>query len=460
MVSHETRQNMGSIKALNINVTLAYYILIVFSPLSWISLTGVGDSSIKLVHLSLLPLIISCLFTTYQKAIIRFVTFNKYIISFFLLLMLMNFVSLAVDTNIDSFSKSMTYIIKNLSYLSLALFFGGMMIVFIDSPGFIKNLSISNALCVIIFITVASITFKATGGNFLLDLFRFFFSGDIDGLRRELYKTIFITGNTNEDAEMQVNLINSLTGSFIIVHFISLYAFNNTKNKIFAFLNIFSFCFSLFFVISSISRSNIFALLFGYAIYWGCEIIFNKNTKKIFQLFATSLVVLSLTLIFWSKIQTALVDTSDMYAERFGGLDDNIRWSLNAEAIQTFTATPLNFIFGKGSGAELPSGHAVHNFIIGSAYQAGIFGLILSVLFYAGLIFSVIKYAPDIKNQKAAFIISALMSIPVLRMMESGDAGSLTLQEWFCVAIFIGFVIKKKSLAKDNLAGQAALIST
>lgn len=453
---------MGTIKQLELNVRVAYYIIIMFAPLSWISLTGVGDSSIKLVHLSLLPLVFSLLFTTYQNAIIKFIEFNKFLIAFFLLLMFMNFVSLAVDENIDSFTKSVTYIIKNLSYLSLALFFGGMMIVFIDSPGFYKNLAISSALCVIVFIFVASLTYKAAGGNFLLDLFRFFFTGDIDGLRRALYKTIFITGNTNMDSDLQVNLINSLTGSFIIVNFTSLFAFYNLENKFYKAVCIFAYFFSFFFVISSISRSNIIALIFGYAIYWGCEIIFKQNTRKIYQLVITFLVMLSLVLIFWTKIQTALSDTTNMYQERFGELDDNIRWSLNQEAIATFTATPMNFIFGKGSGAQLPSGHAVHNFIIGSAYQAGIFGLIFSVLFYGGLIYAVLRYATEIRSKPYAFIISALMSIPVMRMMESGDAGSPTLQEWFCVAFFLSYVLKKRqeTVALEEATGENEFVLT
>lgn len=440
---------MTSNRALQININIAYYLLIIFSPLSWVSLVDIGDSSIKFVHLSLIPLVFSLFFKSYRTAFVKFFKFNRLLIGFFILLMLMNFISLSVDTNIDSFSKSMTYIYKNIFYLTLALFFGGMMLILIDSPGFYKKLSITGFVCVIVFVTVASVTFSATGGNFSQDLIKFFFAGDIDGLRRDLYRTIFVTGR-GTDEEVQTNLINSLTGSFIIVHFTSLYAYHNIKEPLYKIISVFTYLFSFFFVISSISRSNILALLFGYLIYWGCEIIYKKNIRKIYQLSATLITGLCIILIFWEQLKETFSDTSEMYSERFGELGSNIRLSLNAEAMSTFTATPMNFMFGKGSGAVLSDGHAVHNFVIGSAYQAGIFGLILSILFYAGLIFVVIKHANAIKYQKSAFVISALMSIPVLRMMESGDAGSPTLQEWFCITFFLGYVIKKRDFTKQS----------
>lgn len=443
---------------LNFNVKLAFFMLVAFLPLSWITVYGVGDSSIKLFHLTIIPLLICCFYNSFRNKIVVFVKENRFIMSCFLLLMTMNFVSMSINSLVIPHAS--IYVIKNLAYFFFFTLLGGMCLSLFNLENTPKLLTQSAFICVCTFIVIASIGFKATGGNFLADMLKFFISGDINGLRHDLYKTLFNGGTYGKDADFATALINTIIGSFIFVHFLSLYALRTSKSRLQKGLNIFSLIFSFFFVVSSISRSNIIAIGFGYMIYWGLEIVYNNNVKKVVSLVSSVLVLIAVMIVFGNKMQDAVSNMSDMYQARFGDLDENIRWQLNAEAIETFTSNAKSFIFGSGSGALLSNGKSVHNFIIGSAYQAGIFGLILSSLFYFTILSSLLRFAPLLSKYKFAFILAAVMALPLIRQMESGDAGSLTLQEWFCLAFFLSFVINKKLSVENSENYVSAVILT
>ena len=409
-------------------------------PLSWITLYGVGDLSLKPMHLAIFPLFFCLLSKTFRRSLLDFIKKYQWLIVFFFLLMVVNYIATALSPVKNA--NSWSYIIKNCVYFFCFLLFGGMSIIFIGSKNFCRHITISNTVCIIVFIIVASFTFQLTGGNFLGDLVKFFFAGDVSSLKYALYKTLFNASGVSGDSDVATNLLNTLIGAFIFIHFTSLYAFNNLKKTIFRVLNIFNILFSVFFVISSVSRSNIIAVIFGYLIFWFSDIVFNGNKKRILRIIFIFILGVTFVLVFWTKIEDMFSGASTMIAGRFSELDQNARWALDAEALTTFLGDFQTFFIGKGSGAVLSDGHSVHNFILGGAYQAGIMGLIISIAFYFGLMYSVIKYAKILTKGKSAFIMSALMAIPLIRAMEAGGAGSLTLQEWFCTAFFFAFIIK------------------
>lgn len=354
----------------------------------------------------------------------------------------MNFVSLTFNATTNP--NALSYIIKNISYSALFLLFGALIQKIARSPNFHTHITISNTAGIIIFISVAIISFNAMGRNFIDDLLDFFIRGDSDALRYSLFRTLFNASEDMDDIEQSTNLLNTLLGSFIFINFTALYAWHNTKGKLMNVLNIFCIGFSFFIIIAGVSRSNILALVIGYLMYWISDIVLNNNQRRFLHIGIFVILGTLFSLLFWTKIENSLSDASSMIAGRFSELAENPRWAINAACVNSFTANMHNFLIGKGPAAIVLDDNTAHNFILGAAFQAGIVGLILSCLFYFGLIFAVFKNALVLAKHKNALLIGSLMIIPLLRAMESGGAGSFTLQEWFCIAFFQGFVLIKK----------------
>ena len=437
-------------KLLNIFTKLAFFGFVICAPINWISIFNIGGLSIKYMHLAIIPIVPCILFKSFRLTVIKFIQKNAFIISSFMLLMIINFVSTCFNKTL--YPNALSYIAKNLSYSCYFILFAVVMYFRVKQPSLYKEITYSNALSVTMFILTATIIFHALGRSFLGDMAGFFIKGDSISLRYDLFKILF-NADSSGDSELAANLRNTLIGAFIYMHLTSLYASINVESRRLKYLNIGVILFSGFFVLASVSRSNILALVIGYFIYFVSEILINRNTKKLLQLIGVAVVALTLTLIFWNKIEDAFSNSTSMIAGRLSELEDDARWELDAEAINGFSN---NFFIGKGSGATLSDGHSVHNFIIGSAYQAGVIGLILSVCFYFGVMFKMFTSLPTLSRYKGTLLVASLVAVPLLRSMESGNVGTLSLVEWFCLAIFFAtiMVLKEKegtSVQRYNL---------
>lgn len=433
-------------KILNFFTVAGFYAFVAFAPINWITLINIGGLSVKYMHLAIIPITACILFAAFRTKIFSFIKDNGFIISSFILLLFTNFVVTYI--NGVTYPSSLTYIAKNFFYCIYFVLFGAVIYFRMKKPSFEKEITYSNTISILVFTLVASLIFHAIGRNFLGDMANFFIKGDSISLRYDLFKTLFNT-DSNADTEIAANLRNTLIGAFIYIHFSSHYAYKNIESRFLKSLNIVCILFSAFFILASVSRSNILVLMVGYFIYFVGEILINRNMKKLYQLIIVCFVGLSFIVIFWPKIENAFSDSTEMISGRLGELEDDARWSLDAEAFDGFTH---NFLTGKGSGATLSDGHSVHNFIIGSAYQAGIFGLLLSLFFYFGVVGKIGINMRYCSNYNASFFIISLTAIPLLRTMESGNAGTLSLVEWFCLGFFCAFVAVAKEDRKEYYA--------
>lgn len=428
------------VKLLNFFTAAGFYGFVTFAPINWVTLVNVGGLSVKYMHLAIVPIFACLLFKSFRYKVASFVKQNGLLIGSFILLLFMNFVATYINSTI--YAAALPYIVKNFSYCIYFILFGAVIYFRMKKPGFEKEITYSNTVAVFVFTITASLIFHAIGRNFLGDMAGFFLKGDSVSLRYDLFKTLFNTNSTT-DAEIAANLRNTLIGAFIYIHFSSQYAFKNVSGKLLRALNIICIVFSAFFILASVSRSNILVLAVGYFIFYMGEILVNRNGKKLYQLIILGFVGITFLILFWTRIENAFSDSTAMISGRLGEIEDDARWALNAEAFDSFTK---NFLTGKGSGAVLSDGHSVHNFILGSAYQAGVFGLILSLLFYFGIIGKVIANLRLFSEYHAAFFIVSLIAIPLLRTMESGNAGTLSLVEWFC----LGFIFAFLAIAKER----------
>ena len=135
--------------------------------------------------------------------------------------------------------------------------------------------------------------------------------------------------------------------------------------------------------------------------------------------------------------------------ERLFQLGSDIRSSLNTK---TFISSFNSFFIGHGSDAVVNFYNfekRPHNFLLGSFLQAGILGLIFSFIFMFVLFRFFILNLIGIKSLKHTILLLLLL-LPLFRMQISGESGSLTYIEWFCISMTLAYFINIKNKKKFN----------
>lgn len=421
------------------NITkVSFFVIVISAPIQWISIVNVFGLSIKYIHLSIIPIALCLLFADFRRTVVRFFLFNKLLISSFFLLMMTNLIFTCFSASNQDIGFS--YISKNLSYLFYFIAFGSIMVYRCRSENLHKEIAISNFLCTIIFLGVVEMVFLALGRNFIYELIENFLKGDSVAIRYDLFYKLFNAQGTAGDADYQTNLRNTLLGAFIYIHFTSQYSLRLSTKRYIKVINFFNICFGAFLVFASTSRSNMLVLVLGYLIFFFLSIYSNKLRIKPVHLFL-GLVSVFLVIIFLPKLDAVFQNSTSMISDRLSQLDEDARWDLDGEALIYFASNPLA---GKGAGAVLSDGHRVHNFILGAAYQTGIVGFILSLVFYFGIIFYVLRSGQLLAGQQNLFWFVSLTSLPILRAMTSGNSGTLSIIEWFCLAFFFSVLMVQR----------------
>lgn len=431
------------IKPLDILSKSVIYIAVISAPIQWINLITIGKLGIKFIDLTIIPIAACLFFKSFRINWVKFINNNAVIIYSFLLLMAANYIlSVYHGRNLQT---GFAYITKNTFYLFYFTLFGAVMILRTQKENFYKEVAISNTACVLFFLIVVTIIFRTFGRNFLLEIFQAFIKGDSQTIRYDLFLKLF--NSTGGDEEFRTSLRNTLVGVFIYIHFTSIYSFLNCKEALLKTLNIVNILFAAFIILASTSRSNMVVLILGYLIAGNYYIITGKiKFKPIYFVGICSL--LFFTLIFFDKVQSSFGGSAEMVGGRLEQLQGDARWDLNAEAGRLFLE---NFFTGLGSGVTLSNGLRVHNFILGSACQAGILGLALSLIFYFAIIYSLFTSVQVFSSGKGLFWITSIVMLPLLRAMTSGNSGTLSIIEWFCLAFFLAMIYTQKNSFQKSL---------
>lgn len=366
----------------------------------------------------------------------------KHLIMLFILLLGFNAVSLFV--NHDLSSEGLYYILKNALYIFNFILMGALVSYRLTKKDFPNLILYSNVALILFFNLVATVIFYDMGRFFIYELLTGFFSGDGKSIRFDLYLSLFNSQSGADD--FNSSLRNTLIGSFVYVVFTSLYIKRFFDKGIKKWLIAFCLYFSYFIILSSLSRSNILALILGFFIVFVSRSITKKSktmshATQIKIVFGTILLLAGLV-VFIDKFVSVL----SLITGRLAELGDDARWELNKEAIFGIAD---NLIIGNGPGSTLKDGHTVHNFILGSGYQAGIIGLILASLFYVSILKKTFKGRVYFNDSE--LWLSGLMALPLLRSMTSGNAGTLSLIEWFCIAFFLAALNYKSILKKKAI---------
>ena len=437
---------------LNRLTKITFYIIVIAAPIQWVSIFNTGGSEIKYINLSIIPLLLCLLYGEFRRTMIKFFNFCRILIISFIFLMALNYIFTCVNTT--NLLTGITYILKNLSYLVYFIAFGPIIIYRYRDKKFYREIAISNILCTLVFLLVVEVTFLALGRNFLSELVTNFLSGNSVAIRYDLFYKLFNNAHFSAgsaaaaDADYQTSLRNTLLGAFIYIHFTSLFSLKFCKSFFLKSINVFNLLFSVFLVFASTSRSNMVALVLGYLIYFGLAVYTGTFRFRPIYLFL-GMVLLFVFVLLLPKLETVFQGSATMISDRLAQLDDDARWDLDGEALIDFAENPLT---GRGAGATLADGHRVHNFILGAAYQTGIAGFFVSCVFYFGIYVLLIKSAKYLARSKGLFWLIALLSLPMLRAMTSGNNGTLSIIEWFCLAFSFAIMLIHKTEYQENYA--------
>jgi hypothetical protein len=428
--------------ALNTLTKIVFFIIVIAAPIQWVSILTIGSLSFKYIDLAIVPILICFLFKSFRRTFINFYKFNNILVFAFVYLMALNFIYTSLNS--DNQDLGFSYIFKNLFYLIYFLVFGPVVYYRLKNPKLYKEITISNGLCIIFFLFVVEVTFLSMGRNFMAELLSNFLKGNSAAIRYDLFYKLFNahggTVSVSSDSDYQTNLRNTLLGAFIYINFTSLYALKFCKSILLKLINVFNILFGTFLVFASTSRSNMIALVIGYMVFYALSIYSGTFRFKLSSVFIT-MILAFLFVLFLPSLQSTFQNSTSMISDRLAQLDQDARWNLDGEALVYFASNPLN---GKGAGAVLSDGHRVHNFILGAAYQTGVLGFILSIIFYFGTLAKLVTSAKYIAGKKPLFWFASLMCLPLLRAMTSGNNGTLSIIEWFCLAFFFAVCMQEK----------------
>jgi len=297
------------------------------------------------------------------------------------------------------------------------------------------------------FFLYAYLVFSSMGRNFVFEYVATFFAGDASKLRYDFYLNLFnYDGKTlsRSDAEaIAVNLRNSMVGAFSL--FLVLTLAVKVQSNAIKFIKRVIIPICVFMIISSVSRSNmlILALVFVYAYYLKVQIEGLSFKIKPIKLIIVGLI--SITVAFFSyQLILLFTPVVNMISERLGQISEDARISIFFQALQDINA---NWFFGHGFDARVTLFKKEidnHNFILGSWYQFGIFGLLVSLFFYFFFFVDQVILVKNYINKHISFTevefvwIMTLIISPLFRTLVSGDNGSLSLVDWFFFSFYFG----------------------
>lgn len=367
---------------------------------------------------------------------------------------------------------------KQISYFACALFLAAQL------HGMQRLQTFKAAYCglvlgLLVFVAVFSVISAMAGDGLFSLVFRAITQGDSAALQFGVYPTLFnfVDGTmlTRNDSDFQgTALRNTLVGVFVLFAtalWFKPVALRKQGFLEFRFVNWTLIGCCIFFVLASVSRSNMLVLLLAAS----C-LMFNDKYQTTEMSSAMRLVRGSLFVIAGvagvALLSSALVAVgtglANIGVDRFGSVDQDPRVLMYSEALDFIEQRPIT---GWGLGAELSGlGHRVHNLFLAAWYEGGLMLLAGSLVMYGSFVVTTLRasFAMHVSSAATAQInqlrnggVLAIAILPLFRPLVSGDAGAFTLVEWTCIAIVLAEYANLKAAKSWNqkLSGDIGLIA-
>ena len=304
----------------------------------------------------------------------------------------------------------------------------------------------------IIFVLMAVMIFARVGRNLPVEYLTAVAKIDVNRLRCGFYPVLFNysggSGQVSKEDALSGSFRHGICASFYCFFFLSMALrpiARSVMGKKWADIIGKSLCYlSLFIMLTSVSRSISIALFSALLIANVLRLLRGRFRLPGPSSLAFLLFLLSALTIAVAFDESVLDLAAEGFRSRYLELGSNARVPMFSEAIQE---SADQMWFGHGVGAPITQrDQQVHNLVLGSLYEGGVFSMFAAFLFYLGLLVAwltaCIGYVRgELPSDKidAPWLLGMPM-LPLLTPMVSGAAGSFKLNDWVCLAFFFGLM--------------------
>ena len=414
---------------------------IAFLPLNWLSLGSAAGLEVRLSHVASVFLMLAFAVLRWRGslAILQHALVLRFVFFFGCYLLV-----LASSTFTGEFhGQGLSLILKQ------AIFLGIMLVTFelvtdapMDERSLAKVIYFSSAIGILLFIMVAVGVFALQGKNLVAEYAYAIVRGDTQMLRHGMFRTLFGLQLNSED--VNVSFKNGLVGAFCSIYFMVL-AFGRPalaeerSNRVMWFTKWFCLLACAFFVLTSISRSNMLVFMIGTSL--GMVPQFRNLSARALVVPVVVMPVAILGLMFAAE---QVLDASGEMLDRFEQLTEDNRFEMFSRTIDKIGRSD-SWVTGAGVGSKIDFGInelQVHNLFLASWYEAGIPALVFAFLFYSTLAYVwtqlVLRYPGEWWPFESAQVwFASMLTLPLIRMMVGGQGGNMSVNDWFSVSIVL-----------------------
>lgn len=423
-------------------------VVVTLLPFSWIVFMEVNQLALKPIHIIAFALMATIPVLVPGKANWSVVFSGRpgvFIVLLFLFL-LVNFAAMAWAVEPR---QGLPIVVKNGIYFSLFLVLTLAISEVVREDRLIRVAVPGLLIGTIGYLIYNYILFAGLGYDYFSSIFSAVYTGNFRRLRYWFPHRLFnchlngaCSSFSRNDQALTTPLINTITSSFVVYIVLVGMFFRHVRGRMARSLMIVAVVLCCFFVLISLSRSNLLAL--GLVLWFGGILGKVKNAESVVFRQLIYLVVAVVLLVGTGVfMEDALQDTMELLVGRVGGVASDTRIEMFINAINEIAKSP---IIGYGTGAEVRDGfgryHTVHNLFLASWYEQGFLGLALSLSWYMLLLSAVIKtYFSHVTfpGNISPRWVALLPTITLVRTQFSGG-GELTIVDWVALSIFFGLI--------------------
>ncbi len=411
---------------------------IAFLPLNWLSLGSAGGLEVRLSHMASIFLMLAFVLLRWRGSL---AIFREPLVLRFVFFFACYLLVLWSSTFTGKFHGSGLALIAK-----QAIFLGIMFVTFelvTNAPMGERSLArliyFSAAIGIILFSIVAFVVFSLQGKNLLVEYYKAISHGDTQMLRHGFYRTLFGAQLASDD--INVSFKNGLIGAFCSIYFLLLAfsrpALASSEGRMLWFIKWFCVFACGFFVLTSISRSNMLVFMIGTCLGLVPQI---RNVSA----WALTIPVLLVPGAIFGLIFAAdqLLEAGGELWSRFESLGGDNRFEMFSKTFDAIGRSG-SWLVGAGVGSKIDFGVnelQVHNLFLASWYEAGIPALVCAFLFYCTIAYVwsqlLLRYSGEwwpFESSQVWF--ASMLMLPLIRMMVGGQGGNMSVNDWFTVSI-------------------------
>lgn len=317
----------------------------------------------------------------------------------------------------------------------------------------------------IAFIVSVAYAFSVAGINaatFILDALR---SGNFGAFQFSLYgylNQFFGSGSTAGEATSGLRHATANFLTFVFLLFMVIQPLVRTRGRLQKAISLFVVGMAVTVTVLSFSRSSIAIIGVITLLAWTIQLgqsrfllqVRRATSALLMGLVVTGLIVV--VILASPGLQETLGKLGTMLSDRFTALSNDERLAIYGVAIDKLDVNPL---LGFGGGAKVTtfeSNFQIHNVFLNAWFEAGILGLVTSIIFFVSLfgywvraVWTVIRHPDSWVLPYAPAWVMGLPIMPMVDALQGGD-GNFSLAGFFSLSAFFGWVTANRLALWQN----------